>query len=140
MSTSVEPIAFEQAADADGRAGIFQLDQVQAKTEFAVAGDGASGDVAASVGEGARAAIANIFQKRRLVQQFEKESGVVQSEAPHHQPFCFQNFHRGDVSMVRFPAAESYDESADGANQLFGRVAGGADSCGAGAGCDAGAC
>ena len=66
----LERIAFEQATDADGHAGIFQRDQVQAESEIAVAGDGAFGDVAAGVGEAARAAITDIFKESRLVQEF----------------------------------------------------------------------
>jgi len=77
----VERFAFQQAADADGRTGIFQLDQVQAKAEFAVAGDGTFGDVAPRVGEGARTAIADIFKEGRLVQKFEDECGVTCGEA-----------------------------------------------------------
>jgi hypothetical protein len=96
----VERFAFEQAADADGRGGIFQLDQVEAKAEFAVAGDGAFGDVAARVGEGARAAIADIVEEGGLVQKFQDERGVARGEAPQQQPFCFENFHRGDVSII----------------------------------------
>src|SRR6202041_1719251 len=81
----LEPIALEQAAEAE--------------SEFAIARHGASGDVAASVCERARAAIADIFEEGRLVQKFQDERGVVLGEAAQHQPFCFQNFHRGDVSI-----------------------------------------
>lgn len=95
----LEPIALQQAADADGRAGLFQLDQVQAKSEFAVAGDGASGDVAASVGEGARTAIADIFEEGGLVQKLQDERGVILGEAAQQQPFRFEDFHCGDVSI-----------------------------------------
>jgi hypothetical protein len=74
----VERFAFEQAADADGRGGIFQLDQVEAESDPAVAGDGAFGDVAPRVGEGACAAIADIFEEGGFVEQFEDDRGVFQ--------------------------------------------------------------
>jgi hypothetical protein len=95
----LERFAFEQAADADGGAGVFQVDEVQAKSESAVAGDGAFGDVAPRVREGAGAAIADIFEEGGFVQEFEDERGVARGEVPQKQPFCFENFHCGDVSI-----------------------------------------
>ena len=82
----VEVVAPDQSADADGRAGRPRFHQVKAVTEAPIARDHPVLDVPGGVFNGTHAAVADVRDEGRVVQQLQHERRIARVEVPEVQP------------------------------------------------------
>jgi hypothetical protein len=81
-------VAFEDPADADRRARIFQLDEIEPEPMTRVTGDRSFLDIPARVVQRAHAAIADVADEGRLVQQHQHERRVTFRQSTELEPGC----------------------------------------------------